>query len=275
MKIPWQSAWPSADGVTAFVYGVDLVFKLVVTDRADDDVLTDDESWRTVDLEGVGELHDLAQARLDLGALHVLGELVHVEAELAGDGERLCLADGPVSRKQLRVESPELVARQLIARGAGHLRRLDRTRSQNRIILENELEVRIVLHELGDVRQRTFAEVAIVIEEFDQRRAALRVPEGRLIFRAEQSARLRGHDFLPLRVRRFLVMLVERFDRLAQHFRVVDEIILDERAQFRFLRRRELISAHGYGHERCPDESGRKAKCGDELHPILQTAAGV
>src|ERR1700677_2416871 len=275
MKIPWQSAWPSAGGVSAFVNGVDLVFELVVTDRADDDVLTEDESWRTVDLEGVGELHDLAQARLDLGALHVLGELVQVEAELAGDGERLYLADGPVSRKQLRVEDPELVARQLIARGAGHLRRLDRTRSQNRIILENQLEVRIVLHELCDVRQRAFAEVAIVVEEFDERRAALRVPEGRLIFRAEQSARLRGDDFLPLRVRRFLVMLVERFDRLAQHFRVVDEIILDERAQFLLLRRRKLIGAHGRGHAGDPDKGGRKTKCSNQLHQTLQIGSGL
>jgi hypothetical protein len=68
-------------------------------------------------------------------------------------------------------------------------------------------------------------------------------------------------------------MLVERFDRLAQHFRVVDEIILDERAQFLLLRRRKLIGAYGRGHERRPDESGRKAKCGSELHTTLQTAA--
>src|SRR5580704_5874984 len=178
-------------------------------------------------------------------------------------------------REQLRVESPELVARQLIARGAGHLRRLDRAWPQNRIILENQLEIGIVLHELCDVRQRAFAIVAIVVEEFDQRRAALRVPEGRLIFRAEQSARLSGDDFLALRVRRFLVMLVERFDRVAQNFRVADKIALDEGAQLLLLRRRKLIGAHGRGYKSGPDESGRKAKCGNELHPILQTAAGV
>ena len=62
MKIPWQSAWPSAGGVAAFVDRVDFVLELIVTDRADDDVLADDESGRTVDLESVGELHDLAQA---------------------------------------------------------------------------------------------------------------------------------------------------------------------------------------------------------------------
>ena len=170
------------------MHGVDLVLELVVADRADDDVLADDEGRRAIDLEGVGELHDLTQARLDLGAVHVLGELVHVEPELVGDRQRLSLADGPVCRKELRVESPELVAGQLIAHRARDLRRLDRPRSENRIVLENELQVRVVLHELRDVRQRAFAIVAIVVEELDQRRAALRVSEGRLIFRAEQSA---------------------------------------------------------------------------------------
>ena len=162
-----------------------------------------------------------------------------------GDRERLGLADRSVGREELRVEGPELVARQLIARGARHLRRLDRPRPEHRIILEDELQVRIVLHELRDVRKRALAIVAIVIEELDQRRGALRVAEGRLILRAEQGARLRGDHLLALRVGRFLVVLVERLDRLAQHVGIVDEIFLDEGAEFLLLRRRKPIALAG------------------------------
>ena len=70
-----------------------------------------------------------------------------------------------------------------------------------------------------------------------------------------------------------LVMLVERFDRLAQHIRVVDEIVLDESAQFLLLRRRELVGARGSGEKGGSGERGGEAKGGDQLHATLQTAA--
>src|SRR5208283_1319480 len=116
----------SAGDAAALVNRIDLVPELIVADRADDDILADDEGRRAIDLQRVSELHALVESGLDVGALHVLGEPVHVEPELLGDRERLSLADRPARRKQLRMERPELVARQLVAGRACHLGRLDR-----------------------------------------------------------------------------------------------------------------------------------------------------
>ena len=83
--------------------------------------------------------------------------------------------------------------------------------------------------------------MAIVIEEFDEGRRRLRIADSGLVFRAEQGARLLADRLQPLVVGGLLVVFVERFDGRAEHVRMGDEIILDEYAQLRFLRRREFI----------------------------------
>src|SRR5271156_228826 len=104
-----MSSSTSAGCVPALMHGIYFVLELVVTDRADHDILSDDEGWSAVDLQRISKLHDLVEAHLDLGAFHVLGELVHVESELAGDRQRLGLPDRSVGRQELGMEGPELV----------------------------------------------------------------------------------------------------------------------------------------------------------------------
>ena len=179
------------------------------------------------------------------GFVHVLGQPVHVEAHFLGDRQRLGLADRAVHAEQLGVERPEAVARQLVARGAGDLRRLDRARPEDGEVLEDDLEIGVVLHQLGDVGQGPFAVVAVVVEELDQRRAAVGIADVGLEGRREQRAGAVGNRLLPLDLGDFLVVLVERLDRLAQHFGVADEVIPDDRAELLLLRRREFVRRRG------------------------------
>ena len=153
------------------------------------------------------------------------------------------LPTGPWLASSLEVEGPELVARQLVARPARHLGRLDRPRPQHREILQHHLQVRIGLHELGDVGERTFAEVAIVVEEFDQRGGRLRVADRRLVFGAEQWARLGSPTVFW---RSASAVALSRLSSASIASRrdvgIVDEIIVDECAQLLLLRRGELVA---------------------------------
>src|SRR5580698_6534453 len=97
----------SANGVSAFVNAVDFFLERIIADCADDDILADDESRRAVDLQRIGHMHHFLEARRDLRAFHILGELVHVDAHFLGDAERFGLADRAVHAQKLDMELPE------------------------------------------------------------------------------------------------------------------------------------------------------------------------
>ena len=84
------------------------------------------------------------------------------------------------------MERPEAIAGELVARGAGDPRRLDRARPEDGEVLEHDLEVGVVLHQLGNVGQGALAEVAVIVEELDQRRAAVGIADVGLEGRREQ-----------------------------------------------------------------------------------------
>ncbi len=57
---------------------------------------------------------------------------------------------------------------------------------EHREILEDELEVGVVLHQARDIGQGALAEVAVVVEELDERRGSLGVADSRLKLRRKQ-----------------------------------------------------------------------------------------
>src|ERR1700678_2447220 len=72
----------SADAVSALVHRIQLALQLIVADGSHHHFLADDEARRAVDLERVRHSHLLAQTRLDLVALHLLAQFVHIETEV-------------------------------------------------------------------------------------------------------------------------------------------------------------------------------------------------
>ena len=150
---------------------------------------------------------------------------------------------GPCMPSSLLWNAQNLSPGNLVARRRGDPGGLDRAGPEHREILEDELEVGVVLHQLGDVGQRALAVMAVVVEELDERRSALGVADHRLERRAEQRARLVATAFLRASSATSFVVLVERFDRRAQHVGIVDEVILDEVAELGFLGGGEPSSA--------------------------------
>ena len=130
---------------------------------------------------------------------------------------------------------PEFFAFQLRPHGTCHLRRLDRAWSKHRKILQHHPQIRIGLHQLGQIVQGAFAIAAIIVEKFDQRDLAIGIADHGLVLRIENlralvvHGPLAGGDFLD-----FLAAL-KLVHRIAQHFGIGEQIFLDDRLDLGFL----------------------------------------
>ena len=83
-------------------------------------------------------------------------------------------------------------------------------------------------------------------------------------FEREQRTGLVGDRLLRARLPRFLVVLVERLDRVAQDLGIADEVVVDERAELLLLRRREFVGARRQGgRQRGAGEGGGEAEGGE------------
>jgi hypothetical protein len=113
------------------------------------------------------------------------------------------------------------------------------------------------------------AVAAIVIEELDDRHIALRIAERNVIGRGEDSLLVVGDRALRLGLLLRFLLLLQGFLHFDQDFRVLDEILLNEVADFLLLR-----IVEGEGRERrcdreCESDGGRKLRLECHVCPVL------
>ena len=127
-------------------------------------------------------------------ARHVLLQAVHVEPLILRRGERLLLAGRARTAEQFLMEGDVfLPAGILHAHRDRDTRGLQRTRSEDRELLEHDLQFRIVLQQSEQIGQRPLAVAAAVVEELDQGDVAVGIAERHLVRRGKQRSRIAGH----------------------------------------------------------------------------------
>ena len=154
-----------------------------------------------------------------LGRSRVLGQFIHVGAEILGNGKSFCFADRTARTEKFLVKFPEFFALELTQECVGNFRGLDGTRRKNRKIAQDDAEIWVVLHETREIAQGAFAVTAIIVEKLNQSDLARWIADHCLIGRAEKrTGRIRYDFFARLCLGRFLAGF-EHVDRFAQYFR--------------------------------------------------------
>ena len=96
-------------------------------------------------------------------------------------------------------------------------------------IAQDNAKIRVFLHEPRKIAQGAFAIAAIIIKEFDQGDLAVRIADHGLIGAAKEHARGVRDDLLARLGLRGLIARFEHTDRFTQDFRLLQQIILDNR----------------------------------------------
>src|SRR5579883_1465485 len=216
----------SAGGLAA-AGDADLLLQAIEADGADDDLLADHIARRAVETHVLGKLHVLLDRRLDLGARHVLLDARGIVAGILGRSHGAGLVGRPAAAEPLGVEV-EIFLRILHARGDRDLGRFHRALAQHRKLLQHDLQLGIVLHEVEHVGHRALAVTAIVVEELDEGDVAVLVAERHAARRVEDRIRVLRDHRLMLGLVCGRLAFGQFVHRLLEDLGVADEVVPDD-----------------------------------------------